>query len=178
MAPVTPYTAALAGREPIAAIGDALASIERMTATWTSADFERSYAPGKWNARQILTHLAQSELAFGTRARMALTVPGYAAQSFDQDLWMKRESALDGRSAANAYLSTSRMNRALFGTLSESDRSTAFSHPEYGSLTVDWILYQTAGHQLHHLKQLEQIHRGSSRDSGLGTRDSGLGTRD
>ena len=32
------------------------------------------------------------------------------------------------------------------------------SHPEYGSLTVDWIIHQTAGHQIHHLKQLEQIH--------------------
>lgn len=164
MTPTTPYTAALAGRDPIAAIGDAIARVEAITATWTPADFERSYAPGKWNARQILTHLAQSELAFGTRARMALTVPGYAAQSFDQDLWMKRESGLDGRSAGNAYLSTSRMNRAFFETLSDADRSTPFSHPEYGSQTVDWILHQTAGHQRHHLKQLEEIHRGRAPD--------------
>ena len=159
MVPTTPYTADLAGRDPIQAIGDVIARIESITAKWAPADFERSYALGKWNARQILTHLAQSELAFGTRARMALTVSGYAAQSFDQDLWMKRESGLDGRSAANAYLSTSRMNRAFFETLSEADLSTAFSHPEYGSLTVDWIRHQTAGHQLHHLKQLEEINR-------------------
>jgi len=159
MAPTTPYTAALAGRDPIEAIGEVATRIEAITAAWTPADFERSYAPGKWNARQILTHLAQSELAFGTRVRMALTVPGYAAQSFDQDLWIKHESGLDGRLAANAYLSASRMNRAFFETLSEADLSTSFSHPEYGSLTVDWIRHQTAGHQLHHLKQLEEIHR-------------------
>ena len=91
MPPATPYTADLAGRDPIEAIGDTVARIEAMTAIWTPADFERTYAPGKWNARQILTHLAQSELAFGMRARMALTVPNYTAQSFDQDLWMKRE---------------------------------------------------------------------------------------
>jgi hypothetical protein len=159
MPPTTPYTAALAGRDPIEAINDVIARVDAITAKWGAADFERSYAPGKWNARQILTHLAQSELAFGTRMRMALTVSGYDAQSFDQDLWMKRESGLDGRSAANAYLSTSRMNRAFFETLSEADLSTAFSHPEYGSLTVDWIRHQTAGHQLHHLKQLEEINR-------------------
>jgi DinB family protein len=157
MAPTTPYTAALAGRDPIEAIGDVIARVEAITARWTPVDFERSYAPGKWNARQILTHLAQSELAFGTRMRMALTVPGYAAQSFDQDLWMKRESGLDGRAAASAYLWTSRMNRAFFQGLSETDLATAFSHPEYGSLTVDWIRHQTAGHQLHHLRQLEEI---------------------
>jgi len=155
--PVTPYTADLAGRDPIEAIGDTVARIDAMTATWTPADFERTYAPGKWNARQILTHLAQSELAFGMRARMALTVPNYAAQSFDQDLWMKRESELNGRAAASAYLSTSRMNLAFFEGLSELDLSTPFSHPEYGSLTVNWIVHQTAGHQIHHLKQLEEI---------------------
>lgn len=159
MPPLTPYTADLAGRNPLEAIGDTIARIEAMTATWTPADFERAYAPGKWKARQILTHLAHSELAFGTRARMALTTGNYAAQSFDQDLWIAREGALNGRAAANAYLSAGRMNMAFFETLSEADLSTAFSHPEYGSLTVNWILHQTAGHQIHHLKQLEVINQ-------------------
>jgi len=157
MPPATPYTADLAGRDPIEAIGDTVARIEATTAIWTPADFERTYAPGKWNARQILTHLAQSELAFGMRARMALTVPNYTAQSFDQDLWMKRESELNGGAAASAYLSTSRMNLAFFEGLSEADLSIPFSHPDYGSLTVNWIVHQTAGHQIHHLKQLDAI---------------------
>ena len=159
MAPTTPYSADLAGRNPIEAIGETLARIEAITAPWTPADFERSYTPGKWSARQILTHLAHSEIAFGTRARMALTVPNYAAQSFDQDLWMTREPDLNGPAAANAYLATGRMNLVFFKALSQVDRSTTFSHPEYGALTVDWILHQTAGHQLHHLKQLEEINR-------------------
>jgi hypothetical protein len=157
MAPQTPYTADLAGRNPIEAIGDTVARIEAMIATWTPAEFERTYAPGKWNARQILTHLAQSEMMFGARARMTLTVAAYAAQSMNQDLWMAREMTLNGRAAANAYLSLSRMNLAFFEGLSDTDLSTAFSHPEYGSLTIDWILHQTAGHQIHHLKQLEEI---------------------
>jgi DinB family protein len=157
MAPLTPYTPDLAGRDPLEAIGDTIARIEAMTAHWTPAEFERTYAPQKWSARQILTHLAHSELAFGTRARMALTTRDYAAQSFDQDLWMAREADLNGRAAANAYLSMSRMNMALFEGLSEADLLTPFSHPEYGSLTVNWILHQTAGHQIHHLKQLDEI---------------------
>ena len=28
------------------------------------------------------------------------------------------------------------------------------AHPEYGSITVDWIIYTLAGHQIHHLNQL------------------------
>ena len=157
MAPTTPYTPDLAGRNPIEAIGETIARIDAITTPWTPADFERSYAPGKWSAQQILTHLAHSEIAFGMRARMALTVPNYAAQSFDQDLWMTRESKLNGRAARDAYLSTGRMNLALFKGLSNADLATPFSHPEYGALSVDWILHQTAGHQIHHLKQLEAL---------------------
>ena len=49
------------------------------------------------------------------------------------------------------------LNLAFFDGLSEADLATPFSHPEYGSLTVSWILHQTAGHQIHHLKQLDAI---------------------
>ncbi len=72
--PTTPYTPDLAGREPLQAMRDTAARIAGIVATWTPAQFERSYAPGKWSARLILIHLAQAELALGYRARMALTV--------------------------------------------------------------------------------------------------------
>ena len=157
MAPQTPYSSALDGREPIAALRDTTSRIGEIARQWSPADFERSYAPGKWSARQVLVHLAQTELALGTRARHALTTPNYAAQSFDQDKWMARESGLDGPAALNAFLALAAMNLALFASLSPADRETTLTHPEYGALSVDWIVHQMAGHQIHHLKQLEAI---------------------
>ena len=157
MPPITPYTADLDGRDPIVATRDSSTRIRALTGAWASADFERSYAPGKWSARQILTHLAQSEIAFGYRARMALTTPGYAAQPFDQDAWMARESSTSGHDALDAFLGASAMNVSLFAALTDADRAIALAHPEYGSLTVDWIIHQMAGHQIHHLRQLEAI---------------------
>ena len=157
MVPQTPYTTDLGSREPIAALRDTTSRIGEIARQWSPADFERSYAPGKWSARQILVHLAQTELALGTRARHALTTPNYAAQSFDQDKWMARESGLDGPAALNAFLALAAMNLALFASLSPADRETTLTHPEYGALSVDWIVHQMAGHQIHHLKQLEEI---------------------
>jgi uncharacterized damage-inducible protein DinB len=157
MPPQTPYTNDLAGREPIAALRETTARISTLARAWSPADFERSYAPGKWSARQILTHLAQTELALGTRARMALATPGYVAQSFDQDQWMTRESRLSGHAAAAAFVAVASMNVELFAALSPADREIPLSHPEYGELTVDWIIHQMAGHQIHHLRQLESI---------------------
>jgi hypothetical protein len=131
--------------------------IQALVGSWTPARFDRTYAPGKWSARQILTHLAHTELALGTRARMALTIPDYAAQSFDQDRWIGREGIVSGRDALDVFLALSRFNRSLFESLSETDRQIAMTHPEYGAISVDWIIHLLPGHQLHHLQQLERI---------------------
>jgi hypothetical protein len=167
MPPATPYTADLDNREPLSAMRDSAARIRAIVGGWRPDQFDRSYAPSKWDARQILTHLAQSEIALGYRARMALTTPGYASQSFDQDRWMSIEAGgsgrpagprrLSGHDALDAFLGIAALNIALFASLPEADRATPLSHPEYGSLTVDWIIHQMAGHQIHHLRQLEQI---------------------
>jgi hypothetical protein len=157
MPPTTPYTGDLGGREPLAAIRESVERVRALTGAWTTAHFERTYAPGKWSARQIFIHLAQTEMALGNRARMALVIPGYTAQSFDQDQWIARESHLSGPDAVGAFLALARMNLVLFDSLSPADRQIALAHPEYGSLTVDWIIHQMAGHQRHHLAQLDTI---------------------
>jgi hypothetical protein len=157
MPPQTPYSSELGDREPVAAMREATEHIRALAGSWTPDRFDRSYAPGKWSARQILTHLAQTELALGTRARMALSTPDYTAQPFDQDLWMQREPAQSGREALDAFVALARLNAALFASLSPADRATPLAHPEYGALTVDWIVHQVAGHQIHHLRQLEQL---------------------
>jgi hypothetical protein len=157
MAPTTNYSKDLGDREPLAAMRDSVARITALTRGWSAADFERRHAPGKWTARQVMTHLAQTELALGVRARMALATPNYTAQAFDQDAWLSRESRLSGAEAVAALAATSAMNVALFASLSPADRDAPMAHPEYGSITVDWIIHTIAGHQIHHLNQLLRI---------------------
>jgi hypothetical protein len=159
MPPVTPYSKHLGDREPLAALRETSSRIDALTSGWLPADFERSYEPGKWSARQILLHLAHLEMTFGLRVRMALTTPSYVVQPFDQDRWMERESTVDGRSAADVFLALSRLNAALFATLTPADRALPVSHPEHGEITVDWIIHTLAGHELSHLQQFEQIAR-------------------
>ena len=157
MSSQTPYTDDLSGRDPLEALGDTPGRIRALTERWTPAQFERTYAPGKWTARQILIHLAQTEMALGTRARMALCTSPYAAQAFDQNAWMARDARLGGSHALEALTAMSAMNRALFASLSDAVRATPFTHPEYGTISVDWLIHQMAGHQIHHLEQLEVI---------------------
>ena len=159
MATSNPYGSDLGSKDAIAAMAETPQQIRALVSSWAPALFEKSYAPGKWSARLILIHLAQSELALGNRARMALSTPNYAAQSFDQDEWLKKESSLGGRDALDAFVALAVMNRGFFASLTAADRAVTLSHPEYGALTVEWILTQMAGHQIHHLKHLEQVAR-------------------
>jgi hypothetical protein len=129
---------------------------------WTPEMFERTYAPGKWSARKLLTHLVHAEMIFSERIRFALTKPDFVVVPFDQDEWMKVESGIDAASALAAYLGLRRMNLAFFRALRPEQRRRQFKHPERGVIDVEWILVALAGHDRHHLPQFETIARGAA----------------
>lgn len=149
-----PYGDALGDRDPLQALAETPERIRQLVQAWPAEKLERSYAPGKWSARNLLIHLAQTEMALPMRARFALSQPGYTAQPFNQDDWMPIDAAVDAHTALDAYLAMRRMNVAMFRA---ADRDRRFTHPEYGELTVGWVAAQMAGHDIHHLRQLEQI---------------------
>jgi len=152
-----PYAEDLGNRAPLDALADTADGIRQLVEPWSADTFEKSYAPGKWSARQILVHLAQTELALSTRARFALTQPGYAAQPFSQDDWMPVDAGSSARTALGAYTALRGLNLEMWKRLTPEQLERAFTHPEYGDLTVGWIMSQMAGHDIHHFKQLQAI---------------------
>ena len=152
-----PYAADLGDREPLDALADTPGGIRQLVEGWTDAEFERTYGPGKWSARQVLIHLAQTELALTTRVRFALAEEGYAAQALLQDAWLPLDAQASARVALDAYMSLRALNLALWRSLTPEQRQRQFTHPEYGTLNTWWVAAQLAGHDIHHLKQLAQI---------------------
>lgn len=152
-----PYAADLGDRDPIAALADTPNRIRAVVEPWSDEQFERSYAPGKWSARQVLIHLAQTELALTTRARLALSTPSYQAQAFSQDDLIRLDASAAARTALDAYTSLRSFNLSMWRGLNEDQRNRRFNHPEYGELNVAWIMAQMAGHDIHHLRQLESV---------------------
>lgn len=152
-----PYGVDLGDRDPMQALADTPLQIRAIVEAWTDAEFERSYGPGKWSARKILAHLAQTELALTTRARFALTADDYQAQSFDQDQWMPLDEHVDARTALDTYTTLRRMNLAMWRGLTEGQFNRPFFHPDFGQLNVAWIAAQLAGHDIHHLAHFQQI---------------------
>jgi len=155
-----PYAADLGDMDVMAALREGPARIKAIADGLTPAQMAASYAPGKWTAAQLLVHLAQCEFVFGSRVRMALTQDGYTVQPFDQDAWLRREAGTDGQVAFWAYYAMRHLNLQLFAALSPEERRRAFTHPERGPMIVEWVLESLAGHERHHLPQLETIVKG------------------
>jgi hypothetical protein len=133
---------------------------ERLTASAWAA----SHAPGKWPARTVVAHLADTELGLGFRLRQAVSVPAgdppHAVQPFDQDAWASRSSRVDPWLALEAFRALRALNLALFAGFSLADWTTDVFHHERGFESVDTMVRFLAGHDLHHLDQLEAVARG------------------
>jgi len=152
-----PYAEALGSRDALDALADTPQKMRALVETWPADRWEKSYAPGKWSARLVVIHLAQMEIGLPIRVRFAVAHDGYVAQPLDQDAWLAVDAHADGPTALDAYLALRRLNVAMFRNLSPAQRRRTFKHPEYGDLTPDWVAAQLAGHDIHHLKQLQQI---------------------
>lgn len=153
----TPYADLVGGQDPLALLAATPGRIAALVAGWNARRWSMSYAPGKWTAAQLVLHLAQDEIGFGDRVRLALTVDGYVVQPYDGARWVTLESPADPHAALAAYLSLRRLNLGLYGRLTPEQRERPIPHPERGAISVDWILNTLAGHDLHHLRHLEAI---------------------
>jgi uncharacterized damage-inducible protein DinB len=155
---MNPYAASLGERDALATLAETPDRIRMLVSTIGPAGLSRSHAPGKWNVRQLLVHLAQVEMAFGVRARMALTTDNYLVQPFEQDAWMEDEARLlEADVALAAYEGMRAMNLALFRSLTPEQRRRPLTHPERGPMQVEDIFTTLAGHELHHLAQIASV---------------------
>lgn len=118
---------------------------------------ERSYGPGKWSAREIVCHLADTEIAFAFRLRQTLAHPNHVIQPFDQEAWAKHYTSIHGQHAADTFSMLRKWNLALIEAAGPQALSTPVTHPERGDMTFETILQTMAGHDGNHLRQLETI---------------------
>jgi DinB superfamily len=131
----------------------AMAVFERLR----EGGMDRSYAPGKWTAREIFSHLADVEIGVGFRVRQALAEELHEVQAFDQDAWAARYRKTDPGLAVAAFKALREWNLVLFRGLTPEDRARIALHPERGEESVDVMIRMLAGHDLNHIAQLEQI---------------------
>jgi hypothetical protein len=152
-----PYAKYLAGRDPLAVLAETPAHLQELVDTLGPARMNESYAPGKWTLNTVVCHLADCELAFGYRWRQVVAQPHHTVQTFDQDAWAANYGELDAGAALGAFCANRLWSVNWLKSLTPDQLAKPFSHPERGELTLRQLLEVTAGHDINHLRQFEQV---------------------
>ncbi len=116
-------------------------------------------APGKWSARQIVAHLADSELVSAHRFRQVIAEENPTLVAYSQDAWA---ASLDyarrkPKQSLESFRRLRSENYELLKGLPEAAFARTGTHTENGSTTLRALLEDAAGHAEAHARQLQAL---------------------
>jgi hypothetical protein len=149
----------LGDRDPFDVLRDTPAALERIVQEWPAGRLRAPEAPGKWAVRDVLQHLADSELVWGFRVRCVLAQDRAPLTGYDQDLWADRlrYAESDPRQAVGDFSGLRRANLRLLERASPADLQRVGVHAERGEEPLAHMIRLYAGHDILHLRQIDRI---------------------
>lgn len=155
-----PYASHLAGKDPLEVIAATPGRLATFVRELGPERIEKKPTPDKWNAREIICHLADCEVVFAYRLRQTLAEDRHIIQPFDQDKWAATYTAYDAPAALAVFSALRRWNLSLIHAAPADAFSKRVTHPERGDLSFKVLVETMGGHDLNHVKQLEAIASG------------------
>lgn len=119
--------------------------------------WDAPWRPGGWTARKIVAHLCDREIGFAFRARNVVSAahPPHVVQPYDPDAWSADYARMDPALAVEAFRGLRAWNLAWLARRDLQDWLRPYRHPAWaGEETLDEMVRDLAGHDLHHLNQL------------------------
>lgn len=136
--------------------GPELIAVAMIGAAGSELDYVPS--PGAWSVRQIMAHLADSEMVGADRFRRVIAEDNPTIMAYDQDAWAtKLDYARRKPShAMETFRRTRAENHELLRELPEIAFGRVCKHSERGALTLLELLRTYALHAEAHAKQLRE----------------------
>ena len=154
---MNPYASHMGNQTPLDVISDTPRRLAELVETIGGERLEMSPAPGKWSARDILSHLADGEVAFSFRLRQTLAEDHHVIQPFDQETWATNYAGYNSQAAMMTFSCIRQWNLMLLRSIPAEAMAKPVLHPERGEMTFRELIETMAGHDLNHLAQLEAI---------------------
>jgi len=126
----------------------------------SGAELDVAPAPGKWTAREIVHHLADSEMTSAIRLRLLVASPAPPEiRGYDQDEFARRlrYSKRPIQAALDAFGAARRTTVEILDGLTEDDWLRTGTHSESGPYSVErWLeIYAAHGHD--HAAQIRRL---------------------
>jgi hypothetical protein len=136
---------------------DGYRQVAEAVAGATDAELDAHPAPGKWSAREIVHHLADSEMTSAIRLRRLIAehspvIGGYDEAEYARRLYYDRpvQASLDAFRAARVTTAD------ILERLSESEWQRAGTHSDSGPYSVERWLEIYAAHAHNHAVQIRR----------------------
>ena len=137
-------------REGYQAVVDALTGI-------SEAELDARPAPGKWSAREIVHHLADSEMTSAIRLRLLLAEETPVIRGYDQEEFARRLFYTRPPDASLAAFKAARESTAeLLDRMTSADWQREGTHTESGRYGADRWLEIYAEHAHKHADQIRR----------------------
>lgn len=143
----------------IARYADGYAEVSRALEGLSEADLSAHPLPGKWSAREIVQHLADSESISAQRLRKLLVEAHPIIQGYDQEAWAirLRYNQRDLAPALEAFRAARATTLQLLQAMSAEDWGRGGWHTESGPYSAETWLQIYAAHAHNHAAQIRRL---------------------
>lgn len=149
----------LGSRDPYSVLEATPAALNGLVADLADEHMAKPERKGKWSIRQVLRHLADSEIVWTYRLRLVWSQDRPQLPGYDQDAWAERlrYSDSDPIESLTEFALLRESNLKLLASASDTDLKRVGIHVERGEASVAHMVKLYAGHDLLHLRQIERI---------------------
>jgi len=143
--------------ELIARYRDGHRVVEEALAGVADEELDRRSAPDEWTAREVVHHLADSEMTAAVRLRKLLVEDNPVIQGYDEPAFAKRLTMDRPIAASLAALDAARRTTAeLLERMTEADWQRPGTHSESGPYDPERWLEIYAAHAHEHAEQIRR----------------------
>lgn len=119
-------------------------------------ELSKTYRDGSWNVRQLVHHIADSQLNMYQRLKLALTDDNPTVPAFDEERWaIQPDTKLPVESSIKMLEGINERIVALGNSLTEEQLDRVFTHQKNGKITVATKVAKLAWHEEHHLAHIK-----------------------
>jgi len=119
-------------------------------------ELSKTYRDGAWTVRQLVHHIADSQLNMYQRLKLALTDENPTVPAFDEEKWaIQPDTQLPVESSIKMLEGINERIVALGKSLTEEQLDRIFTHQKNGEITVGTKVAKLAWHENHHLAHMK-----------------------
>jgi uncharacterized damage-inducible protein DinB len=125
------------------------------------AQLDTPYRQGGWTVRQVVHHLADAQLNWYIRPKLAVTEDLPLTKTYAEQLWSELADARTAPVEPSLRIFEGVTERWLifFRSLGEAEWSRRFQNSEWGTLTVEDVVRAMAWHTRHHTAHITELRR-------------------